>query len=142
MKDRDRRVKVNVDLLSTWLVPRSKGDDSLPHTYEARVDQLNGQTNSFLPEHYHADTLCGLVELLDREEISPARTRLFGVYHGFQLPIETWLCSASTGVWLSQPEICRSLERHFRKTGIERYRGHQAEGDCAFVNRNRKSIGI
>jgi hypothetical protein len=129
------------DLLSRWLGPKSKYDGSLPYTYEARVDRLHGQAKEPVLEHYFSDTLCGLVEFLEREEIVPDRTRLFAVYRGFQLALETRHCATVDGVWLSRPELCRSLENHFRESGNERYRGHQAKGDCAYVDRNREGVG-
>ncbi len=131
---------MKMNIVSKWLGPKSKDHNSLPYTYEAIVDRLGGQAAEPVPEHYFSDTLCGLVEYLEREEIDPGRARFFAVYRGFQLALETRLCSTPEGAWLSRPELCRRLESYFRETGCERYRGHRAGGDCAYTDRNRKGI--
>lgn len=123
------------------LGPKSKYDKELPYTYEARVDKLRGQADEPMEESYFSDTLCGLLEFLEENEIGPDEVKLYGVYQGVQVPLETKLCSTRNGEWLSRPEICQSLEEHYKSTLIARYKGHRDKEPCEYVDRKRKGVG-
>ena len=73
--------------------PRSKKDRSLPYTYEGWVDILAGQGTEPVYDHYFSDTLCGLVEVLEQEEIQPDHVKLFGLFRGEHTELDTDLCT-------------------------------------------------
>ncbi len=123
------------------LGPRSKYDKTLPYTYEARVDKLFGLGSEPLFEHYYSDTICGLIEYLGDNGIKPAEVQLFGVYRGRQVPLETERCTTTKGAWLDRPDICHSLEEHYKNSLEERYKGHVEEGSCSYEDRDRRGIG-
>lgn len=119
--------------------PKSKYDDSLPYTYMARVESFSGDDDFF--SHYFADTICGLIEYLDKENIKPAEVQLFGLYRKTEIELETDLCIDSEGRWLKKPKICRAIEKHYQKTLEQRYKGHVEKSECSFEDRNRDGIG-
>jgi len=123
------------------LGPRSKYNKSLPYAYEARVDVLAGSSKEPMYNHYFSDTICGLIEYLDTNGIKPEEVQLFGVYRDAQIPLETEHCVSVDGIWLTRPELCHSLEEHYQKTLIERYKGHIGNDKCSFDDRNRDGIG-
>lgn len=123
------------------LGPRSKYDQSLPYAYEARVDELSGSGKEPLFNHYFSDTICGLIEFLDENSIEPAAVQLFGIYRKVQIPLDTAPCTDDQGAWLPRPELCHSLEEHYRQTLVARYKGHVEKGPCSYEDRERKGIG-
>ena len=58
-----------MNIIKKIIGPRSKYDRSLPYTYMARVPVIEGDDELF--SHYFADTICGLVEYLDKNDIKP-----------------------------------------------------------------------
>ena len=121
--------------------PLSKRDTTLPYTYEAWVDILGGEGREPIYDHYFADTICGLVELLETKEIVPAEVRLFGVYRRRLIPLETDVVTDHDGDWLERPALCHALEEHYASPREERYRGHVEHGHCAFEDRDRRGSG-
>jgi hypothetical protein len=118
---------------------KSKYDKSLPYTYMARVPVIEGEKDLY--NYYYADTICGLVEYLAENEISPQEAELFGLFRKEELPLEKSYCLSKEGQWLNRPEICRSLEEHFRKTLEKIYKGHVEDDPCAFDDRKRQGSG-
>ena len=57
------------------LGPKSKYDKSLPYTYMAESPVIEGDENLF--SYYFADTICGLVEYLDKNDIKPEEVKLW-----------------------------------------------------------------
>ena len=53
--------------------PRSQRDHSLPYTYEAWVDILEGRGSEPVYDHFFSDTLCGLIECLENEEVAACK---------------------------------------------------------------------
>ncbi len=121
--------------------PRSKYDKRLPYTYEARVDVLSGSSKEPMYNHYFSDTICGLIEYLDDNGIKPEDVQLFGVYRKTLIPLDAEHCTDDDGDWLARPELCHSLEEHYRNSLAERYKGHVEKEKCSFDDRNRKGIG-
>ncbi|MFQ5584477.1 MAG: hypothetical protein ACE5GL_08600 [Calditrichia bacterium] len=121
------------------LGPRSKYDRSLPYTYMARVPLLEGEKELY--SHYFSDTICGLVEYLDKNNIEPDEVELFGVYLKKEIPLEKEYCLSAEGRWLRRPEICRSLEEHYKQTLEHRYKGHVEKEICDFDDRDRSGDG-
>jgi hypothetical protein len=121
--------------------PRSKKDRTLPYTYEAWVDILEGEGLQPVYDHYFSDTLCGVIECLDRKGILPDHVQLYGLYRGKQTQLDVAVCTDDEGTWLSRPTLCRVLEEHYDHTHEECYRGHVEDGHCSFEDRERKSAG-
>lgn len=61
-----------MSILSRVLGPESRYDRRLPYTYEVTVPVagVKGMTHSYI-----SDTLCGLLECLDREKVQPPEIR-------------------------------------------------------------------
>jgi hypothetical protein len=123
------------------LGPQSKYDKSLPYAYEAWVDILSGRGTEPMYDHYFSDTICGLIEHLDELGVKPEAVQLFGVYRREQIPLEVEPCMSSDGAWLTRPEICFSLEEHYKNTLEERYKGHVEKGSCSYEDRDREGSG-
>jgi len=105
----------------------------------AMVPAIPGETEMF--EHFFADTICGLIEYLDKNKISPDEAELFGVYRQQEIPLDITYCTDEDGRWLSRPDICHSLEKHFEQTLEEQYLGHVDKGACSFEDRERRGTG-
>lgn len=123
------------------VLPRAKKDRSLPYTYEAWVDILEGSASEPVHDHYFSDTLCGLIECLAENEIVPQHVQLYGLCRGELARLDTALCTDEEGSWLSRPTLCRVLENHYEHTHEECYKGHVANGHCSFEDRDRESAG-
>ena len=118
------------------LGPLSKYDKSLPYTYMAKVNVLEGDDE--LANYYFADTICGLVEHLDKNNIEPDEVELFGCYLKKEISLDNDPLLTDNGKWLQRPELCRKLESHYKKTMDDRYKGHEAHSDCSFDDRERE----
>jgi hypothetical protein len=116
--------------------PLSKYDKSLPYTYSAQVQAIEGDDE--IVSHYFADTICGLIEYLDNHKIPPDNVELFGIYMEKEIPLEKERCMTPDGKWLCRPDICRSLEEHYKKSLDNRYKGHVDKGECSFEDRDRE----
>lgn len=121
--------------------PPSKRDRTLPYTYEGWVDILEGKGSDPVYDHYLSDTLCGLVECLDEEDVDPGCVRLFGIYRGKQSELDTSLLLDGDSRWLKRPALCHALEQHYDITRDECYRGHVEKGHCLFEDRDRSGEG-
>lgn len=119
------------------LGPLSKYDKSLPYTYMAKVTVLEGDDE--LANYYFADTICGLVEHLDKNNIEPDEVELFECYLKKEIPLDNDPLLTEDGKWLNRPELCRKLVGHYQKTNDDRYKGHEAHSDCSFDDRDREA---
>ena len=126
-------------IIRKFLGPKSKYNKSLPYTYLAKTPRFDGDDEIFA--YYYSDTICGLIEFLEGNNIEHEHTEIYGVYRDDEVLLDLKLCTDSEGKWLNRPEICRSLEQHFKKTLEEKYRGHIEIGECSFEDRDRKGIG-
>ena len=121
-------------LLAKLLGPKSKYDESLPYTYEARVrifeeaDDEGDEFKSFL-----SDTICGLIEHLQRSGIGPDEAELYEIYRKNETPIPASLLVDADGQWLTKQALCRAFEQH--------YPGHIQPGSCSFEDRERGCLG-
>ena len=122
------------------LGPQSKYDESIPYTYMARVYALEGDTEIFSDSF--SDTICGLIEYLDEHNIDPAYVELFGVYKKKTLPLDVKYCLDENNEWLKRPNICRSIENHYKELMEEQYKGHVEIGECDYEDRDRKASGV
>lgn len=119
--------------------PKSKYDNTLPFTYVARVPALEGDDE--LHNDYFADTICGLIEYLDEQDVDPSDATLFGLYQDQEIPLDVQYCLDEEGHWLKRPGICHALEEHYRETLEFQFKGHVEGGDCSFDDRNTKGSG-
>jgi hypothetical protein len=119
-----------MSMLERILGPSSKYDKSLPYTYEARIRIIEGSEEY---NSYFADTICGLVEYLHKNKITPDEVQIMEIYQGKEVPIDTKLFATTDQQWLFKPDICRSFEEH--------YKGHIREDSCSFDDRDCKGSG-
>lgn len=121
------------------LGPKSKYNKDLPYTYLAKVPLIEGDDELF--SHYFSDTICGLVEYLDKVNINTQEVELYGIYRKNEIKLDKNICTDSNGKWLHIPEICKALQKHFESTGDELYKGHTASEECSFDDRDRQGEG-
>ena len=119
-----------MSILEKVLGPRSKYDERLPYTYEARV-AVTGVPG--MRESWIDDTLCGLLEKLAVENVAPPETTIFEVRPEGEVPVLLEHCLGPDGAWLLRPEACRSFEAH--------YAGHERSGRCCYRDRSREADG-
>jgi len=82
-----------------------------------------------------------LIEYLDKQDIKPDEVQLIGLYLGKEIPLEVEYCTTPHGKWLQPPALCKSLERRYKKTMEKRYKGHVADGECSFEDRDKEGSG-
>lgn len=128
-----------MSIRNAFLGPRSKYDKSLPYTYVAKIPAIEGDEELY--NDYFADTICGLIEYLDEHEIEPGDVRLYGCYLKEEIPLDTAYCLSEDGKWLKPPDICHSLEEHYRESMDLAYKGHVEHGDCSYEDRDRAGSG-
>jgi hypothetical protein len=126
-------------IIRKFIGPKSKYDKTIPYTYTAKVQIIEGDED--LVHHYFADTICGLIEYLDENNISPKVVKLFGCYLKQEIPLDLKYCISEDGKWLKRPAICHSLEAHYRDTLEEQYKGHVELGECSYGDREREGSG-
>ena len=119
-----------MSLLNRILGPESKYDDSLPYTYEAKVfiAGVEGMTQSYI-----SDTLCGILERLEKEGVAPDEVAILEIRPEGEFPVLLEHCTGPDGKWLRRPEACRSFEEH--------YAGHEKTGRCCYRDRSREAEG-
>ena len=120
------------------LGPFSKYDKSLPYTYMAKITIIEGDDE--FANYYFADTICGLVEHLDKNLVKPEEVRLFGCYLKKEISLDNDPLLTEDCKWLQRPELCRKLESHYQKTIDVRYKGHETHSDCFFDDRSREAF--
>ncbi len=128
-------------IIRKFIGPKSKYDQSLPYTYIAKVPIIKGDDDESMMHYYFADTICGLVEYLDKNNIEPEEAELFGCYHKKEIPIDKKYCLSGNGKWLKRPDICHSLETHYQSTMEEQFKGHVELGECSFDDRDTRGSG-
>ena len=117
-------------ILRKLIGPESKYDKSLPYTYEARLQIIEGLDEY---NYYLSDTICGLIECLDKNRIQPDEVMIYEIYQNVEEEIPRDLYTTKDRGWLFKPEICKSFQEH--------YKGHIDEEGCSFSDRDRKGIG-
>jgi hypothetical protein len=122
-----------MSILRKFFGPRSKYIKEIPYTYEARVDELHGQAEEPIYSYYYADTICGLLEYLKKNEVVPEDVEIFEVYQKEDQRVRINFCVSKRKEWLERPRICKSLHDH--------YIGHIDEDHCAYRDRNRRGSG-
>ncbi len=125
-------------LVRKILGPASKYEGTLPYAYAARVRAVEGEGG--IEEQYYSETVCALIERLDALGISPEESSLFGVYRDVEIPLDLAHCISQEGKWLKRPELCRSLEEHYRQSMELQYKGHTEHSRCSFDDREGKVL--
>ena len=116
-------------LIRTIMGPKSKYEDDIPYTYEARVKILDGdEYNSF-----YADTICALVQYLDEKNIKPDGVDIYEIFKDAENELSREYCVSEEGKWLSRKALCHTF--------TERYPGHIHENCCTFEDRERDIEG-
>ena len=128
-----------MDILKKIIGPKSKYDKTIPFTYMARVSIIPADEE--LNNYYYADTICGLIEYLDKKNIQPEECEIYGIYLKKEIPFKVKSCVDESGHWLKKPRICRALEEHFKETFQEIYKGHVVSGPCSFDDRDTRGSG-
>jgi hypothetical protein len=82
---------------------------------------------------YFSDTICGLVEHLQKNGVAPDDAEIYEIYREHETSIPASLLADADGRWLTKQELCRAFERH--------YPGHIREGSCDFEDRERGCLG-
>ena len=120
--------------LKKILGPRSKYIEELPYTYEARMDILQGKGEEPEYNYFYADTVCGLIDYLEQEGISPEEVDIFEVFQEGDNKMKTELCITDKKEWLSRPRICKSLRG--------KYIGHIDPDHWADRDRDRRASEV
>lgn len=128
-----------MSISSTLFGPKSRYDASIPYTYAARMPAIEGDDE--LHNDYFADTICGLIEYLDENNIDPADVKLYGLYLKEEILLDTKYCLSEDGTWLKPPDLCHSLEAHYRETMERAYKGHVEHGHCSYEDRDTQGSG-
>ena len=126
-------------LVRKILGPKSKYDKTLPYTYMASKQII--EDDDELSSYYFADTLCGLVEYLDANGISPGDVKIFGLYKNEEIELDKSIFILDENEWLKPPQLCSVLEEHYSRTGDELYKGHIEKHECSFEDREKEGIG-
>ncbi len=119
-----------MSLIEKLFGPRSKYHKDLPYTYEALIAVTeNGEiTNSLL-----SDTICGLIERLQKDGVDPTAVEIREVYRDGESVVDRSYYAAEDGGWLARPMLCQSLK--------SQYPGHITETDCSFSDRDNEVSG-
>ena len=123
-----------MNIIRKILGPKSKYDPTIPYTYKAEINVLQGVEADPLFIQCFADTLCGLVEYLDEHNYASDEVTLYEITTKREEKIRKELCVNKKGEWLSRPAICHSLEGN--------YRGHIDEKRCSYRDRDRQGSGL
>lgn len=127
-----------MSLIRKIIGPKSKYDKTIPYAFMAKICVVDESDD--LCRYYYGDTICSLIEYLDDIDIIPNEVRLYGLFKGEEIRLETEVCSDENGNWLKKPELCRSLENHYKETLDKRYKGHVEIGECMFEDRDETVI--
>ena len=120
-----------MNLIRKILGPKSKYQKDLPYAYEARVSLIG---DAEVTATYLSDTICGLVEYLQREGVDPGTVEILEVRQERDVVLERELYLGSAGEWLARPALCKSFEAH--------YPGHIRADDCTFSDRDKGIAGL
>lgn len=131
-----------MNLIDKILGPASKYDASLPYTYEACIDTLDGlgETEDVGIGYFYSETLCGIIEYLIKENVTPDQVKIFAVFDEKEIELDLEPVLTKEREWLSRPKLCRSLEKYYQKTLKPEFKGHHREDDCSYDDRERTVI--
>jgi hypothetical protein len=125
-------------LIRKVIGPKSKYDKSIPYAYMAKVFIIEDDED--LCRYYYGDTICSLIEHLDNNNISASEVKLYGLFGKEEIFIDSEACTNEENRWLLKPELCRSLEEHYKETLDKNFKGHIEIGECSFEDRDENAI--
>ena len=105
----------------------------------ARKPVIEGDEELY--SYYFSDTICGLVEYLDDNNIVPDDVELLALYRKEEKVLDKNICRDANGSWLKPPHLCAALEDHYSRTHDELYKGHIEKHECSFEDRDKTGIG-
>jgi len=117
-------------LLDEMRGPKSKYDEKLPYTYEARMPIIEGDEEY---NSYMSDTICGLIQYLNENGIDPLEVDIYEIFTDEEKVVPKELYLTKKGAWMHGEEICQSFKDH--------YEGYIYEDGCVFEDRNCKGTG-
>ena len=123
-----------MNVIRKVLGPKSKYDPTIPYTYKAEINVLQGVKTEPLFIQCFADTLCGLLDYLKEHNYEANEVALLEITLKGETEIRKELCVNKKGEWLSRPAICHSLEGN--------YLGHIDEKSCSYRDRDRQGSGL
>ncbi len=110
--------------------PESKYEDDIPFTYEARVE-IEGIEKEY--KSYVADTICALVEHLEKEIVQPRDVTVFEIYRKEEKELDIRYCTSDEGQWLNRAQLCDSFRKYYPE--------HIKKSGCTFEDRDRHVTG-
>lgn len=116
------------------LGPQSKYDRSIPFTYEARIDVLHGMSDTPEQVSCFSDTVCGLVEYLEDNDVDPDDVELYQIFEEDEMLLKKKYVVSKAGKWMFRPQICKSLK--------DKFKGHIDETRCDYRDRDRMGEGL
>jgi len=116
-------------LIDKIIGPKSKYEKTIPYTYEARVEYINGESEYY---SYLADTICGLIAKLEEKAINANQVTIFEIFNEQEKQLDLALCVSAERQWLSRRELCKSFSHH--------YEGHIDDDGCTFADRDGRCI--
>ncbi len=125
-------------ILKKVLKAGSKYDKSLPFTYFAKLYIVEGDED--LCHYYYADTICSLIEHLEKEEVEPEEVNIYSLYNDNEIKLNKDIFLSEENDWLLRPYLCRALEDYYFQTKDELYKGHCEDGECMFEDRDQTVI--
>ncbi len=120
-----------MNIIKTFLFsPKSKHDQDIPYTYEARCQVIEGEEEY---NSYFADTVCGLIAYVQSNGFSPKRLSLHEIYKNKEVEIPKHKYIDSNSAWLDKPQLCLSFKDIYPK--------HISHNGCKFEDRSAQGIG-
>jgi len=119
-----------MNIIRKFIGAKSKFEKDIPYTYEARIKIVEGNKEY---NSYVADTICGLVEHLDQNGITPDNVAIFEIFSKQEKPLDIAYCVTDAGRWMTRSELCKSFKQH--------YPGHIDETGCTFEDREKDVSG-
>jgi len=126
-------------IVKSVIGPKSKYEQGIPYTYEARIDPLDGLGDDSDKQFYYSDTLCGLIHYLDENQIAPKDVTLIVLFNDEEIEIDPGPMMQEER-WLKRPRLCRSLENHFQNSNQKEYIGHEKHSDCTYTDRDKTVV--
>jgi len=118
-----------MSLLNKVMGAKSKYNKQLPYTYEAKVPCWEGadKYNSYI-----SDTICGIIEHLDKKNIQPGEARIFEVYQNQETELDIPSYTHANNTWFGHNDLCQVFCK-------KQYPGHVEDIDiCSFSDRSRE----
>jgi len=117
-------------LIRKLIGPKSKYDENIPYTYEARVNIIEDK-NEY--NSYIADKICALVMHLEENNIKPTEVEIYEIFKKQEKLLNIEYCLSDKGEWRTRKELCESFKNH--------YASHIHDTGCDFDDRDNIVAG-